>query len=76
LIWSVVVLSLSGVVSVAYIAAQLNSITDKVFFLSVITAFIAPTVVALLAILRTEMLNKIVNGHFPIERRQKPRPKK
>ena len=62
---SIVVLTLSGVVSVAYIAVRLSSIEDKVFFLSVITAFLAPTVTALLAILRTEALNKIVNGHFP-----------
>ena len=61
-------LALSGVISVAYIAVQLHDIADKAFFLSVITAFLAPTVTALLAILRTEALNKIVNGHFPHEK--------
>ena len=71
LIVSVVILALSGVISVTYIAIQLSSIGDKVFFLSVITAFIAPTVTSLLAILRTEMLNKIINGHFSSDKPRK-----
>jgi hypothetical protein len=62
LVGAVIVISLAGVASVAYIALRLASTTDKVFFVGVITAFLAPTLTALLAILRGELVVRAVNG--------------